>query len=66
MTIFQVFQCYLFTQMWTDVDYEGNTALHLAVENGHYEVVKICLEKSECKCGLAGNETGLRRRGKLD
>ena len=25
---------------------EGNTGLHLAVENGHYEVVQLCLEKS--------------------
>jgi len=33
--------------MITDQDNEQNTALHLAVENGHYEVVKLCLEKSK-------------------
>ena len=32
--------------MITDQDMENNTALHLAVENGHYEVVSLCLEKS--------------------
>lgn len=32
-------------EMVTDKDIDGNTCLHLAVENGHYEVVKLCLEK---------------------
>ncbi|XP_052808936.1 transient receptor potential cation channel subfamily A member 1 homolog [Mya arenaria] len=31
--------------MVTDKDIDGNTCLSLAVENGHYEVVKLCLEK---------------------
>lgn len=33
--------------MVTDKDIDGNTCLSLAVENGHYEVVKLCLEKSK-------------------
>ncbi|CAH1799596.1 unnamed protein product [Owenia fusiformis] len=33
------------SQMVTDQDYERNTALHLAVVNQNYEVVKICLKK---------------------
>ena len=32
-------------QMVTDQDIEGSTCLHLAVDNGHYEVAKLCLEK---------------------
>lgn len=31
--------------MVTDKDCDQNTCLHLAVENGHYEVVKLCLQK---------------------
>ena len=38
-----VFACTL--QMVTDQDIEGSTCLHLAVDNGHYEVAKMCLEK---------------------
>ena len=37
--------------MVTDKDVDGNTCLSLAVENGHYEVVKLCLEKREYLCG---------------
>ncbi|XP_070568396.1 transient receptor potential cation channel subfamily A member 1 homolog isoform X2 [Ptychodera flava] len=33
------------SQMVTDTDMEDNTALHLAVDNGHLEIVKLCLEK---------------------
>ncbi|KAL4233750.1 hypothetical protein ACF0H5_008430 [Mactra antiquata] len=32
-------------EMVNDKDIDGNTCLSLAVENGHYEVVKLCLEK---------------------
>ena len=35
--------------MVTDKDVDGNTCLSLAVENGHYEVVKLCLEKRKEK-----------------
>ena len=31
--------------MVTDKDIEGSTCLHIAVDNGHYEVAKLCLEK---------------------
>ena len=31
--------------MVTDRDCDQNTCLHLAVENGHYDVVKLCLDK---------------------
>ncbi|XP_061171192.1 transient receptor potential cation channel subfamily A member 1 homolog isoform X1 [Saccostrea echinata] len=33
------------SNMVTDRDCDQNTCLHLAVENGHYDVVKLCLEK---------------------
>lgn len=32
-------------QMVTDRDCDQNTCLHLAVENGHYDVVKLSLDK---------------------
>ena len=32
-------------QMVLDQTTDGNTCLSLAVENGHFEVVKLCLEK---------------------
>ena len=35
--------------MVQDKDIDGNTCLSLAVENGHYEVVKMCLEKRKYK-----------------
>lgn len=35
-------------QMVQDKDIDGNTVLSLAVENGHLEVVKLCLEKRKC------------------
>ncbi|KAH3729943.1 hypothetical protein DPMN_055921 [Dreissena polymorpha] len=31
--------------MVTDQNIDGNTCLSLAVENGHFEIVKLCLEK---------------------
>ncbi|XP_070567276.1 serine/threonine-protein phosphatase 6 regulatory ankyrin repeat subunit C-like [Ptychodera flava] len=31
-------------EMLTDKDFEGNTALHLAVKNGHHGIVKFCLK----------------------
>ena len=34
-------------QMVTDQNIDGNTCLSLAVENGHFEIVKLCLEKRE-------------------
>ncbi|XP_048240280.1 transient receptor potential cation channel subfamily A member 1 homolog [Haliotis rufescens] len=33
------------TSMVTDTDVEMNTCLHLAVDNGHYDVAKLCLKK---------------------
>ncbi|XP_078341793.1 transient receptor potential cation channel subfamily A member 1 homolog isoform X1 [Crassostrea virginica] len=33
------------SNMVTDRDCDQNTCLHLAVENGHYDVVKLCLDK---------------------
>ena len=36
-------------QMVTDQDIEGSTCLHLAVDNGHYEVAKLCLEKRKLR-----------------
>ncbi|KAK3103049.1 hypothetical protein FSP39_016076 [Pinctada imbricata] len=33
------------SNMVTDRDCDQNTCLHLAVENGHFDVVKACLEK---------------------
>ena len=32
-------------QMLSDRDCDYNTPLHLAVENGNYETVKLCLQK---------------------
>ena len=34
-----------YLQMVTDRDCDQNTCLHLAVVNGHFDVVKLCLEK---------------------
>ncbi|XP_064627394.1 transient receptor potential cation channel subfamily A member 1 homolog isoform X2 [Lineus longissimus] len=33
------------SQMVTDQDCDGSTALHVAVENSHFEVAKLCIEK---------------------
>ncbi|XP_046578884.1 transient receptor potential cation channel subfamily A member 1 homolog isoform X2 [Haliotis rubra] len=33
------------SSMLTDRDVEESTCLHLAVDNGHYDVAKLCLEK---------------------
>ncbi|XP_041352044.1 transient receptor potential cation channel subfamily A member 1 homolog [Gigantopelta aegis] len=35
----------MISNMVTDKDVEGSTCLHIAVDNGHYEVAKLCLEK---------------------
>ncbi|XP_070189192.1 transient receptor potential cation channel subfamily A member 1 homolog isoform X2 [Littorina saxatilis] len=35
----------MISNMVTDQDVEGSTCLHVAVDNGHYETAKTCLEK---------------------
>ncbi|XP_070189214.1 transient receptor potential cation channel subfamily A member 1 homolog [Littorina saxatilis] len=35
----------MISNMVTDQDIEGSTCLHVAVDNGHYETAKLCLEK---------------------
>ncbi|KAK7502989.1 hypothetical protein BaRGS_00005615 [Batillaria attramentaria] len=35
----------MISSMVDDKDCEGSTCLHLAVDNGHYEVAKLCIEK---------------------
>ncbi|XP_076466512.1 transient receptor potential cation channel subfamily A member 1 homolog [Babylonia areolata] len=35
----------MISNMVTDQDVEGSTCLHRAIDNGHYEVTKMCLEK---------------------
>ena len=44
-------------QMVTDQDIEGSTCLHLAVDNGHYEVAKLCLEKRKLREKNSESET---------
>jgi len=43
--------------MVQDKDIDGNTCLSLAVENGHYEVVKMCLEKRKYKSNIYLKQT---------